>query len=84
MIEKCCRAICKEKEIDPEALVCPLTPVYLNATPLINGFYIPPVGTFCKAWQLFEHYVKIILTTIETDREYRDIKDTVQEILDEE
>jgi hypothetical protein len=67
MIEKCCRAICKEKEIDPDALVSPFMPTFVNASPLINGFYIPPIGTFCKAWQLFEHYVEIIFATISAD-----------------
>jgi hypothetical protein len=69
MIEKCCREICVQKEIDPDQLVSPFMPTFINAAPLINGFYIPPVGTFCKAWQLFEHYVKIVLTVMEEPTE---------------
>ena len=59
MLEKCCRKICEKKEINPDKLVCPFIPDFVNAAPLINGFYIPPSTTVCKAWQLFEEYVKV-------------------------
>ena len=59
ILEKCCRAICKAKGIDPDALVAPFIPNFVNAAPLINGFYIPPHTAICKAWQLFEEYVKV-------------------------
>jgi hypothetical protein len=83
IIEKCCRAICEAKEIDPDTLVSPLMPVFINASPLINGFYIPPVGTFCKAWQLFEHYVRIVLEELKNDAEDDIVEDFINSILDE-
>lgn len=58
-LEKCCRAICKAKEIDPDKLVCPFMPVFINAAPLINGFEVPPPAAMCKAWELFKEYVEI-------------------------
>lgn len=82
-IERCCRAICEQKEIDPDALVSPFMPNFINASPLINGFFIPPIGTFCKAWQLFEHYVKIVLMELKNDAEDDVVDDFINSILDE-
>lgn len=58
-LEKCCRAICEKKGLDPDKLVCPLIPVFINATPLINGFELPPKDAICRMWELFQEYVKV-------------------------
>jgi len=68
-IEKCCRAICAERKINADALVCPMQPDYVNALPLMNGFFIPSSEFIMPAWQYFETYVRIILTTLENDKE---------------
>ena len=57
-LEKCCRKICEEKQIDPDRLVAPFIPEFVNAAPLINGFYIPPHTAICKAWELFQEYIE--------------------------
>ena len=59
MLEKICRAICHDKEIDPDRLACPFIPEFINATPLINGFFVPPPAASCKTWELFKEYVEI-------------------------
>lgn len=76
LIEKCCRVICTVKEIDPDAIVCPLMPVFVNAAPLINGFFVPPNNVTCKAWELFKPYMEMMLLTLEQagDDEYFDDK----------
>jgi len=75
-IEKCCRAICKQKGIVADALVCPLEPKYMNSLPLVNGFYIPDESYLMPAWRCFEQFVKIILTTLEYDDEMDEFDDS--------
>jgi hypothetical protein len=73
MLEKCCRKICEEKELEADKLVCPLIPVFINATPLINGFELPPREAICKMWELFVPYVKVAFTAA-----------NVEDVLDDE
>lgn len=74
-IEKCCRAICVAREINADALVCPMRPDYVNALPLINGFYIPDSEHIMPAWKYFEQYVQIILSTLEHDNDLDEMED---------
>ena len=74
-IEKCCRAICAAREINADALICPMHPEYVNALPLINGFYIPDAEYVMPAWKYFKQYVQIILSALEHDKDLDEMED---------
>lgn|ERR1700742_1129544 len=75
-IEKCCRAICAHKKLEADALVCPLAPDYVNALPIMNGFFIPPSEMIMPLWKYFEEYVKVILETLQNDKDLDDLDDS--------
>lgn len=62
--EKISRLLCEAKDMDPDKIMCPLKPEYVNALPLINGFYIPEENLQIPAWKMFEPYVQVMFAVL--------------------
>ena len=67
LIERICRNICNQQNINSEKLVCKMMPELINY-PYMAGFFLPNPQYTMPAWMLYIDVVKMALDAIESQK----------------